>query len=126
MDIMAISPEQRTLLLSLIRQGVENVHDLEGRTGIPWRTISAIKANVTMGRVVIPEETESEEALDAIETTFGLERDLQNELRRSIADLESGLSIIDGGKERRVASGFIDITGLDRDGATVVIELKAG
>ena len=37
-----------------------------------------------------------------------------------------GLDIIDGGTERSVASGFIDITAKATDGSTVVIELKAG
>jgi hypothetical protein len=61
---------------------------------------------------------------EAIETTFGLERDLQNALRANIDQLESGLTIIDGGKEQKVASGLIDITARDRSGATVIIELK--
>jgi hypothetical protein len=57
---------------------------------------------------------------------IGLERDLQTALRRNIADLEQGLSIIDRGAERAVPSGRVDITALDRSGAVVVIELKAG
>jgi RecB family endonuclease NucS len=36
------------------------------------------------------------------------------------------LTISDGDKERTVPSGRIDITARDRDGATVVIELKVG
>lgn len=59
------------------------------------------------------------------ERTFSLERDLQAALRRSIDQLEAGLEIIDGGTERSVASGRIDILALDRNGAPVVIELKA-
>ena len=35
-------------------------------------------------------------------------------------------TIIDGGAERSVASGFIDITAKATDGTVVVIELKAG
>jgi hypothetical protein len=61
---------------------------------------------------------------EAVETTFSLERDLQNALRANIDQLESGLTIMDGGNERKVASGFIDITARDQTGATVVIELK--
>lgn len=67
-----------------------------------------------------------EEAIDAIETTFGLERDLQNALRHNIEQLEHGLKITDEGKERHVPAGFIDITAEDGEGRTVVIELKAG
>jgi hypothetical protein len=57
---------------------------------------------------------------------FELERHLQSELRREIAQLEPGLQIIDGGVERSVESGFIDILARDQDGALVVVELKAG
>ena len=57
---------------------------------------------------------------------LGLERDLQAALRYSIEQLELGLDIIDGGTERSVAAGFIDITAKEPDGTVVVIELKAG
>lgn len=67
-----------------------------------------------------------QEAIDAIETTFGLERDLQLALRANIEQLEKGLRVIDGGKEQTVESGRIDITAEDRSGSVVVIELKAG
>jgi hypothetical protein len=57
---------------------------------------------------------------------IGLERDLQRTLRKQIEQLEAGLTIADGGGERAVSSGFIDITATDSNGRTVVIELKAG
>lgn len=57
---------------------------------------------------------------------FELERHLQSELRREIAQLEPGLQIIDDGLERSVESGFIDILARDAAGTLVVIELKAG
>lgn len=66
------------------------------------------------------------EVEDSIETTFGLERDLQNALRKNISQLQDGLRIVDGGKERSVPSGRIDILAVDSDGTHVVIELKAG
>lgn len=77
----------------------------------------------------------SELAMEVAESTikekregkqFELERHLQEELRSEIEQLEAGLQIIDGGIERSVASGFIDILARDRSGALVVIELKAG
>jgi hypothetical protein len=67
-----------------------------------------------------------EEIEDALETSFGLERDLQHALRANIEQLEAGLKIVDGGKEQHVEAGWIDITAQDKQGATVVIELKAG
>lgn len=57
---------------------------------------------------------------------FEVERHLQESLRREISQLEHGLSITDGGGERAVESGFIDILAQDASGAFVVIELKAG
>ena len=69
---------------------------------------------------------EAEQVVEALETTFGLERDLQRALRSNIEQLEPGLKITDGGNEQSVPSGRIDITAQDRSGANVVIELKAG
>lgn len=57
---------------------------------------------------------------------FGLERDLQSALRRNIEQLEPGLSITDGGVERTVEAGKIDVTAEDVDGNMVIIELKTG
>ena len=57
---------------------------------------------------------------------FSLERDLQLALRANIEQLELGLRIIDGGTERTVDAGRIDITAKDSENRVVVIELKAG
>lgn len=57
---------------------------------------------------------------------LSLERDMQAALRRDVTLLDHGLTIIDDGAERSVASGFIDILCMDDMGKTVVIELKAG
>jgi hypothetical protein len=71
-------------------------------------------------------ENQSEDVAEAAEITFGLERDLQSALRENIAQLESSLNIIDGGKERVTDAGRLDITAEDSQGNIVVIELKAG
>ena len=63
---------------------------------------------------------------DSSVITFGLERDLQRALRTNIIQLEPDLNIIDGGSERTVEAGRIDITAEDDQGNLVVIELKAG
>lgn len=54
------------------------------------------------------------------------ERTLQSAVRRDLDMLEPGLVAIDGGYERIVPTGRIDILARDRDGHLVVIELKAG
>jgi RecB family endonuclease NucS len=69
--------------------------------------------------------SEAPAQFEGAEQTFTLERDLQTALRRSIDQLEQGLTIIDGGAERSVSSGRIDILAEDQQGARVVIELKA-
>jgi hypothetical protein len=58
-------------------------------------------------------ELEEEEEIEAAEITFGLERDLQSALRANIQQLETGLKIIDSGKERVTEAGRIDITAMD-------------
>ena len=77
-----------------------------------------------------PSDADEEEApflpSDTTEIRFGLERDLQRALRTNIAQLEQGLAIVDGGSEKTVDAGRIDITAEDANGDIVVIELKAG
>jgi hypothetical protein len=121
-----LPPELRAEILRLLREGVEPA-EIAKQTGASRGRVSAIAAHLNRGTY---QAVGSPEILDELETTeetkFGLERDLQNALRRHISNLEPGLIIIDGGKERRVPSGFIDIAAKDRNGATVAIELKAG
>jgi|SRR5438094_4713261 len=74
----------------------------------------------------LSEEPDAEGVEESEKTTFSIERDLQNALRKHIEQLEQGLTITDGGKEKVVESGRIDITAEDKKGAAVVIELKAG
>jgi RecB family endonuclease NucS len=50
---------------------------------------------------------------------------MQTALRAHLDQLEAGLVAIDGGVERKVEGGFIDILAKDRRGVTTVIELKA-
>lgn len=72
---------------------------------------------------------ESEQSEDVVEETqemtFGLEKDMQMALRKNIQSIELGLEIMDGGKERHVEGGFIDITAKNSNGRIVIIELKA-
>lgn len=67
-------------------------------------------------------DPETEARADA---TFRLERDLQSALRANLGQIEPGLAAIDGGAERAVETGRIDILARDGAGRTVVIELKA-
>ncbi len=82
---------------------------------------------LSVGDDVIYEARENNNDSDTnANATFGLEKDLQAALRKHIDQLEVGLRVIDGGSERSVDSGRIDILAKDSNGAFVIIELKAG
>jgi RecB family endonuclease NucS len=116
----------RADILRFLQEGIDPV-EIARRTGASSRRVAAISAHLARGTYANVAKAEILDELETeAETTFGLERDLQAALRRHIGDLEAGLLVIDEGKERRVPAGFIDITARDRDGKTVVIELKAG
>lgn len=66
------------------------------------------------------------EQLRAPAHVFRCEREMQEAIRRELSILEPGLVEADGGRERIVATGKIDITARDANGHFVVIELKAG
>ena len=122
--MIPVTAEQKVEIVALLDQGI-NRHDVAERVGVTPGQVSAVKA--VAARVSRSSDLESDEVVgDAIEVTFGLERDLQKALRDHIEQLEPDLTIIDGGKEQSVPVGRIDITARDRAGATVVIELKAG
>ena len=59
-------------------------------------------------------------------TTFRYERELQAAVRRQLAMLEPGCVIADGGVERAVATGKIDVLAEIPGAELIVIELKAG
>jgi len=121
-----LTEQQRDQILALLKEGLESKPIAE-RVGVSLGTVRSVRANLTMGHYGdIAAISEVAEVADAIDTTFGLERDLQSALRHNIAQLENGLKVIDGGTEQTVSSGRIDITAEDKDKNTVVIELKAG
>ena len=83
----------------------------------------------TPGTVVPPEDqpTDAPDGADEAEATlFRYERELQAAVRRQLPALEPGLAIADGGAERPVATGRIDVLAEATTGELVVIELKAG
>ena len=88
-----------------------------------WNTIRK-KAAETIAKD--KEASEILETAEAKEATLSLERDLQAALRSDIEQLENGLAISDGGKEKIGPSGRIDILAIDARKQIVVIELKVG
>jgi endonuclease len=124
---MPISTDKRNEIRELLRKGEDNAA-VAAKTGVPLRAVAAIYSHIKMGTYsdAAPAQEPSAEVLDSIETTFGLERDLQLALRANIEQLEDGMNITDSGKEKIVPSGRIDILATDKKKARVVIELKAG
>ena len=82
-------------------------------------------ANAYVSEIEEDEEIEDYVNEQAAKITFSLERDLQKAIRLNINMLESGLKIIDNGKERVTEAGRIDITAKDDKNRIVIIELKA-
>jgi hypothetical protein len=119
-----IPADQLLEIRALFDQG-DPSSDIAQKYGIPVGSIIAQRA-VYKGEKNRGVDDEGPIIERAITTTFGLERDLQRALRNNIDQLEKGLEIKDGGKERTVTSGRIDITAKDSTGRIVVIELKAG
>jgi hypothetical protein len=119
-----ISEEQKSQVISLLKAGELDTNQIAEKVGITPESVRSYRANFTMGRYddVLP----SEQVIEALDTTFGLERDLQLALRSNIQQLEQGLTIVDDGREQSTEAGRIDITAKDQHGAIVIIELKAG
>jgi RecB family endonuclease NucS len=123
---MPITTQQREEILALIREGGLSTAEIAERVGVAAGSVAAVKAWLAMGKYPDLVEASSEELLEASDTVFELEKDMQAALRGEVGQLEPGLVVVDGGSERHVKVGFIDITARDASGTTVVVELKAG
>ena len=128
MPVTPVTAEQRDQILSLLKQSpVPSSVEIAEKVGVTPQQVAAVKAHLTMKTYPLGDSTNNEMVeVDAVDTAFGLERDLQNALRANIAQLDPSLTITDGGKEQIIPVGRIDITARDQAGATVVIELKTG
>ena len=126
MPVTPVTAEQRDQILSLLKQSpVPSSVETAEKVGVTPQQVAAVKAHLTMKTYPLGDSTNNEMVeVDAVDTAFGLERDLQNVLRANIAQLDPILTITDGGKQ--IIPVGIDITARDQAGTTVVIELKTG
>jgi Endonuclease NucS C-terminal domain len=118
----------RAQIIDLLRAGTP-AEEIARQLNVSHGTVVAMKAQLTMGRFggwKDLSEVEVAEIEDAASLKFGLERDMQDALRRNIAQLDPTLRIVDEGKERHVEAGRIDILAEDSEGGWVVVELKSG
>src|SRR3954471_21037355 len=116
---MPVSAEQRHSIRSLLAQGLDN-QEIAAQIGVSPGTVAAVKAHMTMGTYGGGDGAPDAEAevASAGDTAFGLERDLQLALRRSIEQLEPGLSIIGigiAGLERLLLRGALSPRTGDRE-----------
>jgi len=129
-----------SLILELTYTTQDRRNNRANETKIPfegnaYNNLASYKDAVRRYRRFLEDDTENSEAeVNEVETTaepepiqtIGLEKDMQAAIRQNIAQVEKGLIITDGGKERSVETGFIDITAEDSERTPVVIELKTG
>jgi len=66
------------------------------------------------------------EVEDSIEARVSIERDLHNYLSRYLTQLETDLTLHDGGVEYQTDAGRVDILAVDKQKNLVVVEIKAG
>src|ERR1019366_7919 len=121
---MPLTESQMTEVEKLIAEGLDS-HQIADKLGVGFWSVAGVRSRMTREK---NQGSAEDEALvdDAIAGKFGLENDLQEALRANIGQLEAEMKVIDGGKEKAVAAGRIDITAEDKQGNTVVIEIKAG
>jgi hypothetical protein len=119
--------EQRARIAKLLQGGQLEGEAIAAEVGVPRGVVSAVEAEVAMDAYSARERVaEADARVATLEVTCGLERDLQVALRADIQQLETGLRIVDDGRDQVTDAGRIDITAQDADGITVVIELRAG
>lgn len=70
------------------------------------------------------DESTPQELTEYVESSLSLERDLEDQIVSHLDALESGLTLVS--RQVRSDVGILDLLAKDRDGQTVIIELKAG
>jgi RecB family endonuclease NucS len=114
-----VTPEQVADILGHIESGLSTREIAEKMDLYPMQ-VAGVRSNLTLGRYA----TDSPAAEAAIETSIGLERDLQQLLHDNIGQLDARLRVV--GREYSVASGRIDLLCEDDDDELVPIEIKVG
>ena len=84
-----------TVFSAPLRCDFREENQIAAEVGVSVGTVNAIRAHLTMGSYdrqinVITSESGLDQVIEAEETIFGLERDLQLALRANIQQLEAG------------------------------------
>lgn len=107
------------------------VPEQDGTWTLGEEGIIKISGDGTPAQVMVPVASESEDSTVAGPVSLSIERDLEECLVQNLAMLEPGLTLyrdgdVDGRQLDTGAVGIIDLLAVDKAGALVVIELKAG
>jgi hypothetical protein len=84
-----VSVIQRQDILTLLKDGLGN-QEIAAQVGVSPGTLAAVKAHISMGTYAessVGADTETEVA-SAVDTAFGLERNLQMALRLNMTNLK--------------------------------------
>jgi transposase len=84
---MSVSEDQKAQILALLKEGLSSP-EIAKRVGVGTMVVAGHRAALAREGA-----QQSGEVADALQTTFGLEHDLQSTLRQSIEQLEHGLKI---------------------------------
>jgi hypothetical protein len=90
---MPVSETQRRAITSLLSEGLSN-QEVAAQVGVSPGAVAAVKAHMTMGTYGGDGTNVEAEVARAVDTAFGLERDLQLALRRNIEQLEPGFTCL--------------------------------
>lgn len=95
--------------------------DIEGKQ-VVFTLDSSLEPSELAADVV--DESTAQELTEYVESSLSLERDLEDQIVSHLDALEPGLTLVS--RQARSDVGILDLLAKDRDGQTVIIELKAG
>src|SRR5476649_1478584 len=113
--------ESRSWAKSWLDAGRRASLDVKGKR-VVFTLDSSLEPSELAADVV--DESTPQELTEYVESSLSLERDLEDQIVSHLDSLEPGLTLVS--RQVRSDVGILDLLAKDRDGQTVIIELKAG
>jgi RecB family endonuclease NucS len=113
--------ESRSWAKSWLDAGRRASLDVKGKR-VVFTLDSSLEPSELAADVV--DESTPQELTEYVESSLSLERDLEDQIVSHLDALEPGLTLVS--RQVRSDVGILDLLAKDRDGQTVIIELKAG
>jgi DNA-binding transcriptional regulator YiaG len=101
------------------------VYSWEKKGRVPEKYRAGLLEILGVGSLGASDQGESD-LINVRETSLQLENDLESFLCDDLAQVEHGLRLCENGRQFVTAVGRVDVLATDRNGALLVIELKAG